>query len=69
MTKRGELPTAVEPTRVHCAADECPRHVADNKWAKIHAIGWFFQRDGTAFCPDHLPEWLASWRDNKDVEH
>lgn len=48
--------------RVRCSEDGCPASVANNRWAKIHSVGWFFMRDGSAYCPEHLPEWLAEWR-------
>jgi hypothetical protein len=36
----------------------------EHAWAKIraHSDGWFFSKDGTAWCPDHNPEWVAEWR-------
>jgi hypothetical protein len=24
--------------------------------------GWFQKKDGDAWCPDHIPEWVAKWR-------
>lgn len=26
---------------------------------------WFFMKDGTAFCPDHIPEWVEEWRNRR----
>jgi hypothetical protein len=40
----------------------CPH----NMWGQIKAHpDWFFGRDGKAFCPDHLPEWVPGWRARK----
>lgn len=38
-----------------------------SKWDVIKAgeAGWFFQRDGTAWCPNHVPEWVESWRERQ----
>ncbi|WP_157533939.1 MULTISPECIES: hypothetical protein [Microbacterium] len=35
--------------------------IADERWAMTKS-DWFFQRNGAAFCPDHLPEWVPEWR-------
>ncbi|AUG29577.1 hypothetical protein HMPREF1529_02351 [Microbacterium sp. oral taxon 186 str. F0373] len=48
--------------RVHqCSADACVATIADERWAMTKS-DWFFQRNGAAFCPDHLPEWVPEWR-------
>lgn len=33
-------------------------------WNKIraHDLGWFEQKNGTAYCPRHVPEWVTEWR-------
>lgn len=35
-----------------------------SKWDIIKAgeAGWFFQKDGTTWCPEHTPEWVEEWR-------
>lgn len=43
----------------------CDKTVQDNKWAKIRAEGWFFERGGKAYCPDHRPEWYDDWQAEK----
>jgi hypothetical protein len=52
-----------------CAA--CDREVEPSpntgrvgKWNVMKASreGWFFQKDDTAWCPDHVPDWVAAWR-------
>lgn len=45
--------------------ERCDKTVKDNRWAKIHAHdeGWFITKDDSkAYCPDHVPEWVADWR-------
>lgn len=27
--------------------------------------GWFFQKNGDMYCPEHVPEWVAEWRAKK----
>lgn len=29
---------------------------------RASSAGWFFKRDGTSYCPEHLPEWVDGWR-------
>jgi hypothetical protein len=45
----------------------CKATVKNHYWSKMRANkeGWFFKRDGTAYCPEHLPEWLHEWRAKK----
>lgn len=46
-----------------CAAG-CGRSFKRHRWGNIqaHNEGWFEQKDGTAYCPDHVPDWVAGWR-------
>lgn len=27
--------------------------------------GWFIQQNGSVWCPDHIPVWVAEWRQKK----
>lgn len=47
-----------------CSEEGCEETAGNNKWGKIKAVGWFFskQDDRMAYCPEHLPEWVSSWR-------
>lgn len=49
----------------HCA--ECGKTHKKDRWnnSKAQGLGWFMQKDGTAWCPDHIPEWVAEWRANR----
>jgi hypothetical protein len=33
-----------------------------------HQRGWFLQRNGDAWCPDHIPDWVVEWRSKKSKE-
>ena len=48
-----------------CHAYGCRNVHAKNKWATHQAQtkGWFFQKDGKAYCPEHTPDWVKSWRE------
>lgn len=32
---------------------------------KATSEGWFLQKDGTAWCPSHTPDWVNPWRESK----
>lgn len=54
--------------RLHvCAEPGCVNtHKQDRcNTTKAQYEGWFFQKDGTAWCPEHTPEWVAEWRENR----
>lgn len=48
----------------HCAHPGCLNTHPSGKWGNIraHADGWFASKDGTEYCPDHVPEWVKKWR-------
>lgn len=49
---------------IRCNASECesehPAHHWGNKRAETE--GWFHQRNGDAWCPQHVPAWVPAWR-------
>ena len=47
-----------------CAQPRCTQTVGGSKWDRIRAskAGWFFGLDGNAYCPEHVPNWVAEWR-------
>src|SRR5947209_6361233 len=47
-----------------CAHDGCTaEHQFDGYNAvRAHSFGWFSQRDGRVWCPDHNPPWVTEWR-------
>ena len=40
------------------------------KWnfMKAEREGWFFQRDGTSWCPEHVPAWVPAWREQQRLK-
>jgi hypothetical protein len=58
----------VEIQYIECAGEGCKRKVPNHYWGKVKATDWFFSRDGKdAFCPEHLPTWVETWRRNKKL--
>jgi hypothetical protein len=53
-----------ELTHIVCSNPTCDKSFKDNRWSKIKAggAGWFFQKDGSAWCPEHIPDWVKTWR-------
>lgn len=54
--------------RQRCSHDGCENSFAPHKWGNMEAqrLGWFLQRNGDAWCPDHIPDWVAEWRKKKE---
>jgi len=50
-----------------CAVEDCEETYRPHMWGSIkaHDRGWFLQKDGTAWCPQHVPEWVAEWRERE----
>lgn len=57
--------------RKECEQEGCTNVVPQAKTAmrpsmwdlrRARDVGWFIQRDGKAWCPEHVPEWVANWR-------
>jgi hypothetical protein len=48
----------------YCNVPECEASFPDHRWGAIRATGdgWFIGRDGTAWCPAHVPSWVERWR-------
>ncbi len=43
--------------------EKCDKTIPNHAWGKIkEGADWFFTRKGKAYCPDHFPEWVKSWR-------
>lgn len=47
-----------------CSEPECPATYANHEWGakKAQRDGWFLQKGGTSWCPEHVPAWVAEWR-------
>lgn len=54
-----------------CSHPGCTQAVLNHRWAHLRAQtdGWFFQRNNTAWCPDHVPDWVPAWRAKRDEEN
>lgn len=39
----------------------------DHYWGRVraHDAGWFIQKNGDTWCPEHIPEWVEEWRARK----
>ena len=50
-----------------CASPGCENTYSDHRWGRQAAqnSGWFFQRNGDSWCPDHVPPWVEQWRQDK----
>lgn len=50
--------------RVRCSIKGCRTSYSKDMWSSIKATeaGWFQQKDLTAFCPEHVPDWVPAWR-------
>jgi len=52
---------------IPCSQEGCTETVRNHYWGRVKS-GWFFQKTGEAWCPEHTPEWVASWRARKEAE-
>ena len=52
---------------VWSADEKCEESYKGHHWGavKAHDRGWFLQKDGTAWCPKHTPEWVEEWRERE----
>ena len=67
MTRRGKRPAPepYDPGATKCSHQGCDRFLKNHAWSRIRAEGWFQQKDGTLWCPDHWPAWVEKWRSEK----
>jgi len=56
-----------DPTPKACVAEGCEESFVPHRWApeSQSGSGWFHQRNGTSWCPAHVPEWVAGWREKQ----
>lgn len=52
---------------VPCSEPGCDATRKNHQWGaiKAHAAGWFEQKDGQSWCPEHTPPWVAAWREGR----
>jgi len=62
-------PLADECCICHAKVAPSPGTGRVGKWniMKAEREGWFFQKDGTCWCPKHVPEWVEEWRAKRRV--
>lgn len=48
----------------YCNDPDCEESFKPHYWGALraHSQGWMIQKDGTAWCPKHLPYWVHGWR-------
>lgn len=66
-----EKPMEEEDPVGKCAHPGCPKVFRDrHQWDQNEAqkAGWFFQKNGDRWCPEHNPPWVVEWRLKKAME-
>jgi hypothetical protein len=64
----GKYTTASDPPpsegQAQCAEAGCIAEHKTDEWnsKRAHNEGWFIQKNGDRWCPDHNPEWVEEWR-------
>lgn len=50
-----------------CAEPTCDKTKPDADWAHRtpEGEGWFDQRNGDSWCPEHIPAWYTAWKAKK----
>lgn len=53
----------------HCAESGCEEKFFGNRGAmmKAHYSGWYLQKSGKVWCPDHRPAWAPKFEKRSDV--
>ena len=52
-----------ETAWISCSHGGCDQQRPDHQWgSRGKYSGWFVQKDGTSWCPDHVPDWVEEWR-------
>lgn len=48
-----------------CDHPNCSNFIKAHAWGYIKAndAGWFLQRNGDCWCPEHIPDWVSKWRE------
>jgi hypothetical protein len=56
--------------RANKKCEGCDATVPAHRWGMVRAgsDGWFFQKDGRAYCPKHVPDWVTAWREKNRVD-
>lgn len=63
--------------QLKCSQEGCEETVPQGNaervgmWHKMRAsaeLGWFFEKSGKAWCPNHNPDWVEGWRKRRDAK-
>lgn len=48
-----------------CSYPNCGSYYKSHHWGNKEAQreGWFLQKNGDKWCPNHIPEWVDQWRE------
>lgn len=52
-----------------CKGESCEVFfISGSRWDDQRAqnLGWFMQRNGDVWCPNHVPDWVSAWRAKKN---
>lgn len=57
-------------TEAFCSVRTCTNSFKKHYWGSIKAQndGWFLQKNGDIWCPEHLPDWYEEWKAKKALE-
>lgn len=61
--KPGDIDTWRAP--LTCADENCTNEMPSHAWSVIKTEGWFHQKDGNSWCPQHTPDWVDKWREKR----
>jgi hypothetical protein len=50
-----------------CAQPDCTKSFWSSREGtmKAHYSGWYHQRNGKSWCPEHRPAWAPKWEGKK----
>lgn len=53
-----------------CSFEGCDNSFKGHSWAAIraHDGGWFRQKNGDNWCPEHIPAWVDGWRKKRRAQ-
>lgn len=59
----------VEPKQ--CSHEVCTDSYTPHHWGakRAQSLGWFLQKNGDAWCPKHIPDWVVEWRRRNQKEN
>jgi hypothetical protein len=60
--------SAIGEQHALCDHPDCSHFFKEHYWGSIGAQkeGWFLQKNGDCWCPEHIPEWYFDWKSKKE---